>query len=60
MDLFNPPGFLDDFARRPQKQYAFARGWDAIVDSWLDAFAGLEGGGFYHPRSDPTPGEPQR
>lgn len=60
MSLLNPPGFLDDFALRPEKEQALARGWDAIVSYWLERFAGREGGGFYNFRTDRTPGEPAR
>jgi hypothetical protein len=58
--LFNPPAFLDDFARRPAKAPAFAEGWDAVVNLWFDTFAGVEGGGFYNPARDDTPGLPDR
>jgi hypothetical protein len=58
MERFNPPGLSDDFARRPGQSEALARGWDAIVESWMQDNEGLEGGGFYNPRSDQTPGEP--
>lgn len=57
MGLFNPPGFVDDFARRPEMQEAFARGWDAIVNEWLDGGTGLDGGSFFNWQMDTTPGE---
>lgn len=60
MERFNPPGFSDDFERRPEKREALANGWDAIVNSWLQESEGLEGGAFYNPRSDKTPGEPAK
>jgi len=55
--LFNPPGFVDDFARRPEEQDALARGWDAIVNDWLDGGTGLDGGSFFNWQQDETPGE---
>ena len=58
MERFNPPGFSTDFERRPGKREALAEGWDAIVDSWLRENEGLEGGTFYNPRGDETPGNP--
>lgn len=60
MQRFNPPGFSTDFERRPDKREALAEGWDAIVDSWLSDNQGLEGGAFYNPRGDETPGEAAR
>ncbi len=49
MQRFNPPGCSNDFERRPEKREAFAKGWDAIVDSWLQENVGLGGGTFYNP-----------
>jgi hypothetical protein len=39
MDRYNPPGGADDFARRPALAGAFAEGWSAVIDSWLDQAA---------------------
>ena len=36
MDRFNPPGFLKDFARRPDSAEDRAKAWSAIVSSWMD------------------------
>lgn len=58
--MFSTPGFIDDFRLRPDKREAFARGWDAIIDDYLTSFAGREGGSFYNPSQDETPGEPAR
>ena len=58
MDRFNPPGLSDDFDRRPTQRESFARGWDAVVASWLRANDGFGGGSFYDPRTDETPGTP--
>ena len=60
MERFNPPGFSTDFERRPEKREDLAKGWDAIVNSWLRENEGLEGGTFYNPRGDETPGEPEK
>jgi hypothetical protein len=60
MERFNPPGFSTDFERRPEKREALAKGWDAIVDSWLRENEGVAGGTFYNPRGDETPGEPEK
>lgn len=56
MDLRDFPGAVDDFADRPAKREAFARGWDAILASWFEAYDGIEGGRFYDPRRDTSPG----
>ena len=58
MDLRNFPAAIDDFADRPARRDTFARGWDAILASWFESYAGIEGGGFYDSRSDTTPGRP--
>lgn len=58
MDLRSFPGGIDDLAGQPGRREAFAQGWDAIVSAWFDAYAGIEGGGFYDPRADTTPGDP--
>jgi hypothetical protein len=58
---FRPPGAIDDFARRPELQDAFERGWDAVVTYWVDQAEqdGSEtGGNFFNPHRDETPGEP--
>ncbi|MGH9279363.1 MAG: hypothetical protein ACRD12_14815 [Acidimicrobiales bacterium] len=60
MDRLRPPGLLDDFARRPDRQEAFARGWDAVVDSFMVTFAGVEGGAFFDARRGAASGEPER
>lgn len=58
MELRNFPAAVDDFADRPARREAFAQGWDAILASWFEAYAGIEGGAFYDDRADATPGEP--
>lgn len=58
MELRNFPAGVDDFADQPGRRAAFAAGWDAIVSSWFEAYAGIEGGRFYDPRADDTPGRP--
>ena len=57
MERYQPPGLVDDFARRPASQDALAAGWDAVIDSWLHHYADFEGGRFYNPRQDTAPGE---
>src|SRR5947208_3397654 len=57
MGRVSPPGFVDDFARRPAAQDALGAGWDAIVSELFDAYAGLVGGAFYGPGpTAPRPG----
>lgn len=58
MELRNFPAGIDDFAGQPRRRAAFAEGWDAILASWFEAYAGIEGGRFYDPRADTTPGRP--
>jgi hypothetical protein len=58
MELRNFPAGIDDFTERPGRRAAFAEGWDAILASWFEAYAGIEGGRFYDPRADTTPGRP--
>jgi hypothetical protein len=58
MELRNFPAGIDDFAGQPARRPAFARGWDAILASWFEAYAGIEGGYFYDPRTDTSPGRP--
>ena len=45
--LLNPPGLVDDFARRPALQSAYAEGWDAWLGRSLEVSAQVaaEGGG---------------
>ena len=47
MELRNFPAGIDDFAGQPGRRSAFAEGWDAILASWFEAYAGIEGGRFY-------------
>jgi hypothetical protein len=56
MELRSFPAGIDDFTEQPGRRAAFAEGWDAILASWFEAFAGIEGGRFYDPRADTTPG----
>ena len=63
MDRFHPPGFLEDFARRPGSAEDRAEGWSAIVSSWMDNAAQVYGTPevpslFFNPLKDETPGEP--
>lgn len=63
MDRFHPPGFLEDFARRPDSAEDRAEGWSAIVSSWMDNAAQVYGTPevpslFFNPLKDETPGEP--
>ena len=45
MDRFHPPGFLADFARRPDSAEDRAKAWSAIVSAWMDnAAEALESG----------------
>ena len=63
MDRFHPPGFLEDFARRPDSAEERARAWSEIVSSWMDNAAATYGTPevpslFFNPLKDETPGEP--
>ena len=63
MDRFHPPGFLEDFARRPDSAEDRARAWSEIVSSWMDNAAATYGTPevpslFFNPLKDATPGEP--
>lgn len=63
MDRFHPPGFLEDFARRPGGAEDRAKAWSAIVSSWMDNAAEAYGTPeapslFFNPLKDETPGEP--
>lgn len=63
MDRFNPPGFLEDFARRPDSAEARALAWSAVIASWMDNTARSYGTPevpslFFNPLKDETPGEP--
>lgn len=63
MDRFHPPGFLEDFARRPDSAEDRAKAWSAIVSSWMDNAAEVYGTPevpslFFNPLKDETPGEP--
>ncbi|HEV2846766.1 MAG TPA: hypothetical protein VG477_18065, partial [Thermoanaerobaculia bacterium] len=63
MDRFHPPGFLEDFARRPGSAEDRAKAWSAIVSSWMDGAAERYGTPevpslFFNPLKDETPGEP--
>jgi hypothetical protein len=58
MELRSFPAGIDDFTEHPGRRAAFAEGWDAILASWFEAYAGIEGGRFYDPRADTTPGRP--
>jgi hypothetical protein len=63
VDRFHPPGFLDDFARRPDSAEDRAAAWSAIVSSWMDNAAATYGTPevpslFFNPLKDETPGEP--
>lgn len=63
MDRFHPPGFLVDFARRPESAEDRAKAWSAIVSSWMDNAAATYGTAevpslFFNPLKDETPGEP--
>jgi hypothetical protein len=53
MALHAPPGGIDDFARRPDRADAMARGWDAVVNGWLNGAAGEL---FYNAQDDESPG----
>jgi hypothetical protein len=64
MDRFNPPARVDDFARRPNQAAAYAEGWSAVVEQWLDdaasAYADDQGRTlFFNPRRDTSPGKPE-
>jgi hypothetical protein len=43
VDRFHPPGFLEDFARRPDSAEDRARAWSEIVSSWMDKAAATYG-----------------
>lgn len=63
MDRFHPPGFIDDFARRPESAEARAQAWSEIVSAWMDNAAVNYGTPevpslFFNPLKDETPGEP--
>jgi len=63
VDRFHPPGFLEDFARRPDSAEERARAWSEIVSSWMDNAAVTYGTPevpslFFNPLKDETPGEP--
>ena len=58
MELRDFPAGIDDFTELPGRRAAFAEGWDAILASWFEAYAGIEGGYFYDPRADTSPGRP--
>jgi hypothetical protein len=63
LDRFHPPGFLDDFARRPDSAEDRAQAWSEIVSSWMDNAAVNYGTAespslFFNPLKDETPGEP--
>jgi len=63
VDRFHPPGFLEDFARRPDSAEDRARAWSEIVSSWMDNAAVTYGTPevpslFFNPLKDATPGEP--
>ena len=58
MDLFSPPGFLADFARRPALRASFERGWHAIMDNWFQLSVEVEGSSFYNWMKYP-PGDSQ-
>jgi len=52
--FLNPPGLVDDFARRPALEAAFAEAWDAWLGRSLDdsaASAKAQGGRFRRPNS---------
>jgi hypothetical protein len=52
--MLQPPGFVDDFERRPALKTAFAEGWGAWLGRSLDdsaAFAAREGGRFRRPHA---------
>lgn len=63
MDRFHPPGFLEDFARRPGSAEDRAKGWSAIVSSWMDTMPPRCTGRrevpslFFNPLKDETPDE---
>ena len=64
MERFNPPARIDDFARRPNQAPAYAEGWSAVVERWLDdaarTYADDQGRTlFFNPRRDTTPGQPE-
>lgn len=63
MDRFHPPGFLEDFARRPDSTEDRTKAWSAIVSAWMDNAAETYGTPevpslFFNPLKDETPGEP--
>jgi hypothetical protein len=63
VDRFHPPGFLEDFARRPDSAEDRAKAWSTIVSSWMDNAAQVYGTPevpslFFNPLKDETPGEP--
>jgi len=63
VDRFHPPGFLEDFARRPDSAEDRAKAWSAIVSAWMDNAAEAYGTPevpslFFNPLTDETPGEP--
>lgn len=63
MDRFHPPGFLEDFARRPDSAEDRAKAWSAIVSAWMDGSAEAYGTPevpslFFNPLKDETPGKP--
>lgn len=63
MDRFHPPGFVDDFERRPDSAEDRAKGWHAVVSAWMDGSVRASGTAdipslFFNPLKDETPGEP--
>lgn len=58
-ELFSPPGFLADFARRPLMRADYERGWNAIMANWFQLSAEVEGSSFFDWHTDDTPGEPK-
>jgi hypothetical protein len=43
VDRFHAPGFLEDFARRPESAEDRAKAWSAIVSAWMDNAAESDG-----------------
>lgn len=63
MDRFHPPGFVADFARRPDRAEDRTKAWSEIVSAWMDNAARVYGTPevaslFFNPLKDETPGEP--
>jgi hypothetical protein len=58
---YDPPARIDDFARRPRHAEATARGWDAVMNHWLNRVASSDADDgnpslFFNAHSDTTPG----